>query len=266
MSAGSSSSAGFNADGTATTVTASATTNTKGAWAQLSAAVGFSVFGVVISLGSRSVNTDMLVDIGTGGAGSEQVVISNILLTGNTSGSGAKAFYFPLRIPNGTRVAARMQSATASATCDAGIGFYGSTFLGMPSFDLFTTYGALTATSTGTALGDPAAAGYGAWTQIVASTTSPHSWLMGVIGDKSITTRTASQKYVYQTGIGAAASEVAVLPEHRFTSTSTTFGLNCFSGLPIAVANGTRIAMRYGSSATTTLGAVGCVYAGMGSG
>lgn len=105
------------------TVTSSATINTKGAWAALTASSTVAcsqlivcAFPPVVALNSVA----LLLDIGTGAASSETVIIPDLLLrtsalNDHLCGTGILG-PIPVTIPSGTRIAARLQSNVASQT------------------------------------------------------------------------------------------------------------------------------------------------------
>jgi hypothetical protein len=73
-----------NTDGT--DITPNATANTKGSWVELTASLDHDTTGgIIITLGSIESSTtsegSYLVDIGIGGSGSEEVVLSNLKFT-----------------------------------------------------------------------------------------------------------------------------------------------------------------------------------------
>lgn len=93
----------------------------KGAWAQVIAALSADCFGLLICINSNSASAasrNSVVDIGIGGAGSEIVLIPN-LIGGNAvayNGVGGGLWhYFPVAIPAGTRVAVRAQGSVVTA-------------------------------------------------------------------------------------------------------------------------------------------------------
>lgn len=107
------------------------TANTKSAWANgvLSTSTARDMKMCYVCMGnggsSTAASTDWLLDIGVGGAGSEQVVIPNLYFThGASSGAGPNPFVmgpFPVNIPAGSRLVARVQSGNitaASRVCD----------------------------------------------------------------------------------------------------------------------------------------------------
>lgn len=105
-----------------TVVTASASANTKGSWAQLTASTSTDIAGFFVTCDDQNTNSTTaithLTDIGIGAGGSEIVVLSNLAFV-NSFGMqpSVKGPYF-VNIPSGTRLAARTQcSATGSKTC-----------------------------------------------------------------------------------------------------------------------------------------------------
>ena len=103
---------------TGTTVTANATVNTVGSYSELIAsttndtsAITLLIYGVGVSGAQRG----MLVNLATGGAGSESDFISNINAV-SAGGSSTQYFtgvtyFFPgLNIPSGTRISANCQA------------------------------------------------------------------------------------------------------------------------------------------------------------
>jgi hypothetical protein len=102
-----------------TTVTASATPHTKGAWAQMFASTNFPVCGITLTIANDATSTDSvknLYDLGTGGSGSEVPIVSNIFNTAAAIQTGLSSYYLPIFIPKGTRISCRKQSATGSKT------------------------------------------------------------------------------------------------------------------------------------------------------
>jgi hypothetical protein len=97
---------------TGTVVTASASANTKGSWVQFSASTPFASPWMLIAVASSAGG---MIDVGTGAAASEQVVIPNLYI-GQPIGANTRLLSIPCAIKDGVRVAIRAQSATASAT------------------------------------------------------------------------------------------------------------------------------------------------------
>jgi len=173
-----------------TTVTGSATVNTKGAWTQLIASTSFDAYGIMVWCTNTYVSAtaaDQLTDIGIGASGSEIVLIPD-LLTGWVGGSGAGlpdnggAYYFPLRIPAGSRVSARMQANQVSDTVDVIVVLFERPMIpGMWVGSRVTAYGVVSASSQGT-LVTAGSGAYGSLTSLTASTTNPVRYMQIGVG------------------------------------------------------------------------------------
>lgn len=105
--------------GTQGTAITPATAN-KGSWAQLIAATTHTTYGILICINSNtasSTSRNTVVDIGIGAAGSEIVVIADLLggnaANYNSPGSGIW-YYFPIALEAGVRVAARARSTVTT--------------------------------------------------------------------------------------------------------------------------------------------------------
>lgn len=110
-------SVGFNtANAVGTVITASATPNTKGSYTQLIASTPRDYCGIFIGPDMNTAQTvaQLLLDIAIGAGGSEVVIVPNWSQP-PFSDKMARGFV-PVSIPAGTRIAARCQSPTASAT------------------------------------------------------------------------------------------------------------------------------------------------------
>jgi hypothetical protein len=242
-------------------VTAGGTAHVMGSYTALGNAPMDSS-GIQLHFRNHSSTSDYLVDIAFGAAGSETVVIESLYVTCGSSSKG-RSFYFPLYVPANTRVSARSQNATVSATLAANITFLGEPFLGSPSFTRIITYGAVRSTSSGTAQAAPGANAWGAYTAItpVGGTIEDHSWIMPVCGDQDLTTRTA-QSHVLDTAIGAAGSERRLLPPFFFFASSTALQMQFFPGWWHQIARGSVLSHRYSAVAATNLGLDVVTYAG----
>lgn len=104
---------GFNSATTlGTQITASGTGFVKGSYAQLTASTARDYAGFLIAFDDAGAGGDVFVlDLAIGGAGSEMVILPNMVLNYDT---GIPQFlplvtcYFPIPIPSGTRIAARL--------------------------------------------------------------------------------------------------------------------------------------------------------------
>ncbi len=102
--------------------------NTDGSWVQITASTTNDICGVVLGLdpgnlsGASSLTGQMLMDIGIGGSGNEQVLIPNLMVEHAISNGAINSTWppyigpIPVQIPSGTRIAARCQSTLTTAT------------------------------------------------------------------------------------------------------------------------------------------------------
>lgn len=205
------------------TVTANASAHTKGAWAQLISSTTAQTDWLLIApnvSAANGVDTSFLLDIGTGGSGSEVVRIANIAAgyrQGNTSvGRQCAPFLFPLRVPASTRIAARAQSAVGGLSGTVQIAtMTGAARSAMPT--TLDTIGADTAASRGTNL--PTSNTY---VQLVASTSQSYQALV-VMQAGTGSSFTATETSTFTIATGASTAEVDIYSVDLGTSNQEAF-------------------------------------------
>jgi len=224
-------------------VTGSSTIHTKGAWTQLVSSTASQSALAILSfgnVGAASTNTSTLVDIGVGGAGSESVVIPNIAVGGYVNGP---VIWVPIRIPAGSRVAARCQSLVSSKAISVRIYLFSHTDSARCPTSV-NAIGADTATSAGVALSGAS----GSWTEIAAATAADFQALTLV--PSSSATAGNNGNWRLSLGIGAAGSEIELM---NLVANQTANPLvqapsgDNFAATPagLFVPTGTRIAVRH---------------------
>lgn len=145
--------------------------HTKTAWVQVFASTPFDVNWVTVlfhQTSSGGNDTSTLVDIGTGAAASEVVILPN-LMAGYIANFAGKEYNFPIFIPAGTRIAARAQSARTSFTMRCAVILHGATDYAAWTAGTVEAIGI----NTGTSKGVPVTAtqnAEGTWTSIGAPT------------------------------------------------------------------------------------------------
>lgn len=109
---------GFTSTGTGTSVAAHATLNTKGAtYTTLIASTTNSIAGFWLFLQVSSASgARFLVDIATGAASSEVIILPDVPAQPGVAGGGGHVMFIPLNIAAGTRVSARCQSSSSGAS------------------------------------------------------------------------------------------------------------------------------------------------------
>lgn len=110
-------------DSGGTSLNPGATTNTKGAYSQLTASTTADIKWLSICIANQNNQarnaTGWLVDIATGGAGAETVVVPNVMFVCASGAEGIGPIIYPpipIEIPSGSRIAARAQAQVDDAT------------------------------------------------------------------------------------------------------------------------------------------------------
>lgn len=129
----------------------SGSANVKGAWSTVISSLGFDASGFTVffqnSTGSPWTG---LVDIGIGAAGSEVVLVPDLLVRPLINDCLTEIFYCPLAIPTGVRVAARYQNSLTSGALSGEIVPFGGGFTNPRPFNTCLAYGVNTSNSQGT--------------------------------------------------------------------------------------------------------------------
>lgn len=231
-------------------VTTPGVINTKGAWTELLASTARDTRGVLIQWVVE--DEDTILDIGIGAAASEVVIAENLFLTGHRF-SNVHNLYLPLSIPEGTRVAARYQATgiAPSITRRLCVQFMEYGWPGFPGSDVFGIGHDLT--DSGGTVVDPGGTANtkGSWTQLTASL-DRDIWGFYVSVGSRLNAAMTGAGWLFDVGMGAAASEVAIL-ENVLEFSSTTKDENMgaiFGPYFIPIAEGERISMRCQCSIT----------------
>ena len=212
--------------------------HTKGAWVQVYSSTASNAS--ILCLNGNGISADTLCDIGTGAAGSESVVVGNVLYGGHAN----DPLWLPVAIPSGSRVALRVQGTSTSPTA-ANLGIYlantTADYRLLPAS--LDTIGATTATSNGTALSGAS----GTWVEITSSTAKDYQQVaLAVSASGNTTTLTPT----FTLGIGAAGGERSLgSVRQRWASASVSPnalnppGAMCWSAGPIPA--GSRLSVKH---------------------
>jgi len=235
-----------------TSVAAGGVAHTKNAtYTQLIAATGYNAFGITIALAdtaAASARSNVLVDIAIGGAGSEQVIIPN-LIGGNaslwsTASHGPKMYFFPIFIPAGVRLSATAQAAIASDTVRVAVWLHQfptgpDGFIGQR----VTAYGIVSGQSSGTSH-SPGNGSYAAATELVASCANPLKYMQMGFDLYDDTTGTTSRGLI-RVGIGATpdyiVSELPYCESTSLESSINAYANMILSRMKFAIPSGTRL-------------------------
>jgi hypothetical protein len=225
-----------------TAIPPSATTETKGSFVQLIASTSNITKSMLIQLLANpngAICKSYLIDIATGGAGSESVLIANL-------GAGVAGQYditmntwlVPVNIPAGTRLSARSQTDGASCLDNPGIKL--SLYTGGFGGNGVDTLGALTATSKGTAV-TPGNAANGSWATLVASSAHAYKGLFFALDPQGV----SSGDYTFcAMDIGTGGTPTAVLPNILFNDWTGDMYPSGLDYMPISIPAATQISAR----------------------
>ena len=234
----------------ATQLTAGSTAHTKGAVVQLTSATTHDAAWVLVQLSGASTGADYLVDLMIGEA-PEQVIIPDMYVSGRAATADFGPYLFPLFIPAGSRLAARCQASTASATLRISVVLIAPTLLmGGSRPSVVASYGA-TANSLGTNI-DPGETANtdSAWVEITPSTVRDHHWLViaGRFGNRNLSAETSWRLSI---GIGEDPEQV-LIPNLHMSADVTSDAPYCpVVCLPVFIPAGSRLTARVRSSSTT---------------
>jgi hypothetical protein len=189
------------------TVTASSSTNTKGSYAELVASTSYEYQQLLITIADADATTDdKLIDIAIGAGGSEKVIIQNIQVT--CDDQVFSYCIFDIKVPSGSRISARLQSTSGSAT--AYVSALGAVRNDFEGSYFITTIGANTADSGGTGV-DPGGSfnTKGSWVELTASSTYN---LRGfnLRSGKRANSADSAIGHLIDVGVGSAGSEKVI--------------------------------------------------------
>jgi len=233
-----------------TTVASSATAHTKGSWVELKDSTPFPAQAIILNLGVYSSTAARAIwDIGIGAAASEKVLLPNIIH--DVQIALASAYYgsvivFPLAVPAGVRLSARVQDQAALAIeHTAHVQLLGQGFLPSQPFGRLTDYGVDASNSRGTLVTAGASSGVkGSYGQIVASTTNPIRAFYLIVGRGGGTV--AKTIGIMDIAIGAAASEKIIVPDLQLGAETLHDYIQpqVIGPIPCSIPAGTRLSAR----------------------
>lgn len=194
-----------------TRVPEGATTNTYGTVTELISAANntqdsWGVFVLVALTGASAAATQTCVDI-LAGAATEDVLIPG-LLSGYTYGGSLRGWYFPVHVPSGTRISARLSTVrTAIADPSVAVYLYGGSPPPHRVGRKVTTYGQKIDNSRGQAVTPTASGGAASVTQLSASSSEAHFYWLPSFQAATDTTITPNGYMSIGIGVGAATEQ-----------------------------------------------------------
>lgn len=190
------------------------TANNEGNWVELEASTAFDGEMLFVTAHSNQANTvsDYHLSIGIGASGAEKKIIDSIQMSrsGDTDGGFNNLFaWFPIAIPAGTRISARVRCSTASAILNVQCFVFAQGFMGPPVTGRFISYGPVgDGSDTGSVGINPGTTAntLSGWVEVAASTTAPARYLYLAIGAQQNGTRTAGT-WLISIALGASGAE-----------------------------------------------------------
>lgn len=229
------------------TVTANASANTKGNWAEMHAALPFECQGFYVQQSSSSA-VQQLSDIGIGPNGSEQVLVAN-WATATVRASG-QSIFFPVYIAKGTRVSMRTQASTGGGGSVFNMLFMSAGWGHMPGYSFCETYNANTATS-GSTTGnlDPGGTANTKSSYITIGTTTKQIRALNIMLDIRNAAATTAN---WRCDVAVGATPDILIPDLSLLVETTMDDLTqrAFGPFPVSIPPGTDIKFRAQCSIT----------------
>lgn len=241
-----------------TTLTGGATAHVKGSWTPLTAPTDFDATWLALTVhGLQSATSppaviQAMIDLAVGAAASEVVVLENLYWSQAALPAAqdlSSTLLVPLAVPAGTALSARMQTvAGAPATLNFSATLLAGGWAASAPSQVAETWGATTAGTTGVNL-TPGVGVYGSWEDLTTSSARKADWLvLDLVLPGSFPAAGYTHHYVVDIGVGAAASEVVLIPALPVAFDSNGVATLAFSpALPVAIPAGTRVAARVSS-------------------
>lgn len=222
--------------------------DTKGTWTSVIASTGRDSYGIwtmTHGMSTTATATAGLLDIGVGPTDPPQIVIPDwnvgwSTLIGAQGSTFPKMQYWPVFIPSGSKIWARLASLISADTCNLSVVLAQDPPMGFPMCDNIIAYGVVTTGSKGTNATSGTAA-YGTQVQLTASTSEDHKfWTLGM-GGAADTTILANTEAYAQLLIGSGTT--GPIGEWIFNSWTTESIGGPFPPFPMyqPVASGTRV-------------------------
>lgn len=234
-------------DSSGVTLTANATQNVKGSYAEIVASTPFDSCALYVILARPSANLDYLIDIAIGAGGSEKIIVENLLISGKIDDT-TMDLLIPFNLPAGTRLSARCQCgpSAGSGTIDIAVSLFGRAILQSHGLSCCTTYGAATGSSGATGI-DPGGTANtkGSYAEIEDATAKPIRQLIVQVGDRANNIMTTAT-WLLDIAIGAAGSEVVLIPDLLLVASTgnDTILPGVLGPFPVWVPAGSRLAAR----------------------
>lgn len=233
-----------------TTLTANASANTLGTFVELVSAANntFSSNEIEITCSEFSASTGtnaMMVVLAVGGAGSEEIIVPDLLCRGVTGTVGTYYKYsFPISIPAGVRISVACQSRTGGQVIDVNISRSINSLSQDPGLSIIDPIGSTRSTGRGIEVARNTTINtFGAWVEITASLANAIRGFV-VCGMRS-NTSWSNAVVTYEVGAGSAGNEEMIYEGGLIMTTSSEEGVGNVSPFrSVGIPAGTRISIR----------------------
>jgi hypothetical protein len=250
--AGPSEAASNAAASTGITLTAHASANTEGAWTELIASTAYDAQWAMVTFVENSGANRHHTDIGIGAALSEVVLIPDLYSFGwSDTRAVNRAFLMPLRVPRGTRLAARTQASVGGATIKVVVNLFGGGVAGGPGLNRVEAIG-VAGTTLGTAIDPGATPHTDVVVELTAASGFAYQWMCLSLNNTADSTWAATESFLIDVMKGAASSEVVVVPDLCVSGgTISDAPFPAALSFPCAIPAGERVSLRVRSSVGT---------------
>lgn len=233
-----------------TTLTANASANTLGTFVEILSAANnlYSSNEIEITCSdfSASTGTDaMMVVLAVGGAGSEEIIVPDLLCRGVTGSIPTYYKYsFPINIPAGVRISIACQSRTGGQVIDVNVSRSITCLSQDLGLAIIDPIGSTRSTGRGIEVARSATINtFGSWVEITASLAKSIKGF-AVCGMRS-NTSWSNGVVTYEVGVGSAGNEVAIYDGGLIMTTTSEEGVGNVSPFrSVGISAGTRISIR----------------------
>lgn len=222
-------------------VTGSSLTHTKGSWQSL----GFITYDCCLMRLSANPSGGgfnfVAMDIGIGSSGSQQVVIPNLVF--GTDVAGGLSEVYPLQMPAGTNVWARLQGSAASQQAYVSFTSFDGGFDQHDGINGYDALGFASTRSNGTAIAKSTLGAKGAYTELIAATTRDYTGFAARWNFELSTSISGFTTFLFDIAIGSSGNEKIIIPDISMWQIGVLTPANQ-PFIPIRIPAGTRISAR----------------------
>jgi len=237
----------------ATTITAAASANTKGSYADIGAVTSFDYEAVSLMFGNSSAAADFVFDLSINVGGNRFIIADDLRHCDVKDGHWAQYHMLPIHVPAGSQLSIRCASSVLSTTLDILIVGHSSSLFGGPGYSrciaLYTP-----SSSRGINCDPGATNNTKTRTQITASTPQRVVALMVGSGGGGDASRSAVHRWLFDIEQGGAGSEQVIIPNiyQGCNSTGDLPTQTVLGPFPCDIAAGTRLSCNIQDSNNTS--------------